>query len=347
MNGNAAISYSATEVDSLRNLNEAGRRKYLLLFFCEHFLGPQRFTRLLGSVRERNRARMLDHVAKWPKYDRRPVKEIAFTTHQEFLRTHVPDWEPAVFRGVAKDWPATGKWTLDYFGQRFADTKAVMGDQQGLFGEEETGEYEITTLGKVVAGIKSGRRQCLRFSPIIDENPELKDDLDMKWLAGFRSRFSFRGVPQFFLAPATTYTPMHCALECNAFIQLHGKKRWIIYPARYQPLLEPPAARTVYFHSDVHPDRDSGKFPLAPYAPSFEVVLNEGDVIYIPPFAWHYVENQTDTIAVGYRYNSLRAAMRSSWPLTVARFLATKPSLLHTLYQSLTGTNFLYEPRVK
>jgi len=60
-------------------------------------------------------------------------------------------------------------------------------------------------------------------------------------------------------------------------------------------------------------------------------VLDAGDVMYIPPFVWHYVENVTTTIAVAYRFFSLRDALRSSWPLTVAKFLSTRPSLFHSL----------------
>lgn len=348
MNSSAAVTYDPTEVElSLRTLNEAGRRQYLALFFAEFVMGPRLFNRVLGPARERHRARMLEYFADWPKNERRPVREIEFTTHDAFRKAHVPEWEPVVFRGVAKQWPAVRKWNLDYFAETFPDTKAVLGDQHGLFGEKETGEYEISTLGKVVAGINAGRNMCLRFSPIIDENPHLKDDLDMKWLEGFRGPLSVRGLPQFFLAPGGIYTPMHCALECNAFVQISGKKRWILYPAMYQPMVEPVPDRRVYYHTDFHPDRESPRFPLGPYAPAYEVVLDEGDVMYIPPFAWHHVENLTNTIAIGYRYNSLRTAMRTAWPLTVGRFMATRPTIFRTLYQSLIGTNFLYKPRVQ
>ena len=88
------------------------------------------------------------------------------------------------------------------------------------------------------------------------------------------------------------------------------------------------------------------RFPLGGYAPAYETVLEPGDVLFFGPFVWHYVENIGDTMAAAYRFFSLRTAMRSSWPLTVAKFLATKPSIAHTLYYSLTKTNFYYKPRV-
>jgi hypothetical protein len=316
---------------SMQTLNAAGRRTYLALFFGEHLLGQARFARWLGAARERNRARMLAYFAGWPQDAKQPVREVRFTTHARFYRTHAPAWEPAVFRGLATEWPAAREWSLEFFARHYGSTRAVSIDQHGLLGDGETPRYEVSTLGKLIAGMQAGRKECLRFSPLIDENPQLKDYLDMRWLAGFRSPLSVRGFPQFFLGPAGTYTPMHCALESNAFVQVHGRKRWILYPARYQPLLEPPADRRPYFHADFLPERGAPEFQLGRYAPALEVVLDPGDVLYVPPFVWHYVENVTTTIAVAYRFFSLRAAVRSSWPLTVAKFLATRPSLLHTL----------------
>jgi hypothetical protein len=331
MNGTATLAYRSPEQDlSLRALNRAGRRTYLALFFSEYLLGQKRFSRLLGETRERNRRRMLEHVASLPKHRKMPVREISFTSHADFYRNH-PDWEPAVFRGAAKDWPAIKKWDLDFFARNYTDTKAVSIDQRGLYGEGETGRSEIVTLGKIIAAIRAGERRCLRFAPVIDENPELRNDLDMQWLDGFPSRFSVRRFNQFFLAPASVYTPIHCAMESNAFIQIYGKKRWILYPAVFQPLIEPPADGQPFFHSGFMPDGESAEYPLGAHAPAYEVVLDEGDVMYIPPFVWHYVENLSTSIAVAYRFYSIRAALRSSWPLTVTRLSLTKPSVFHSL----------------
>ncbi|HYD47019.1 MAG TPA: cupin-like domain-containing protein, partial [Terriglobales bacterium] len=210
-------------------------------------------------------------------------------------------------------------------------TPVAMIDQSGLYSDAERRRYEISTLGRLVASIRRGEKECLRFSAVIDENPELRHDLDMEWLSGFRSRWSLRGYPQFFLAPGGTYTPVHCAMESNAFVQVHGQKHWILQSAMYQPLLDPPADRMPYFRTDFLPEQPSAQFPLGPYAPGMEVVLDPGDVLYVPPFVWHYVENLTATIAVAYRFFYIRHALRSSWPLTLAKALATRPSLFHTL----------------
>ena len=311
---------------TVRDLNAAGRRTYLALYFGEHMLGPQRFTRLLGDARARNRARMRRYFADWPMDQRRAVPEVRFTSHAEFYRTH-PVSLPAVFRGLARDWPAVRTWDLEFFARNYRDTTAVQIDQQGLYGEGEESRYVVSTLGKLVDSIRAGRRECLRFVPIIDDNPELKRDLDMKFLTGFRSRFALREFTQFFLAPAATFTPVHCAHESNAFVQVHGRKRWLLWPARYQQLIEPVSDRRPYFHADYVP----GRAGLGAYAPAFEVALEPGDVLYVPPFVWHYVENVTTTIAAAYRFFSIRHGLRSSRAMMVMKLLATRPSLLHGL----------------
>jgi hypothetical protein len=236
-----------------------------------------------------------------------------------------------VFRGLAKSWPATREWDLDFFARNHPDTTAVSIDQIGLFGEGETGRFEVSTLGEVIAAIKAGRRRCLRFAPVLDENPQLRDYLDMQWLEGFRTRWSMRTFTQLFIAPASTYTPVHAALESNLFVQVYGKKRWLLWPARYQQLLDPPPDRRPYFHTDYLPDRPSARFPLGDHGPAYEIVLEPGDVMYVPPFVWHYVENLTDSIATAFRFFSLRAGWSSSRAMTMVKLLATRPSLFHSL----------------
>jgi len=315
---------------SLRDLNRAGRRAYLALHLAEHVLGEERFTPVLGGAKAHCRARMEEYFTGWPTDVHRPVREVTFTSHADFYR-QVPDWEPAVFRGVAKSWPAVGKWDLDFFGRNYADTTAVLIDQHGLYGEGEEARYVVWNLGRLIASIKAGKRECLRFVPLVDDNPELKNDLDMAWFNGFRSPFALREFTQFFLAPASTFTPVHCAHESNAFLQVYGQKRWLLWPARYQPLMQPAADGRPYFHTSFLPAPRSQERTLGSYAPAWEVVLDPGDVLYIPPFVWHYVENLTDTIALAYRFFSIRAGLRSSRAMTLIKFMATRPSIFHSL----------------
>ena len=320
------------------------RHRYEALFVLEHLLGGHRFTRYFGAARESLRRQLAEVLASQPRDVRLPVPEVEFTNHAEFLRRYRPPCLPVVFRGLARDWQACREWSLDYFGEHYGSTPAVMVEQPGLAGPNEVGRFEVTTVGRIVDDIRAGLTTYLRFSPLMAENPELLEAFDVEWLRAFRPRLSLREAPQFFLGPASTYTPLHCALTVNLFVQVSGRKRWILYPAKQQALVEPVCDRRPYFHSSFHPERSAPGFDLAPFATAYEVTLEPGDVLYNPPLVWHTVENLTPTISVGYRFYDLRQGWRSSWLMTLLTFLAPRPSLVQSLYYSITKTNFLHRP---
>ena len=43
---------------------------------------------------------------------------------------------------------------------------------------------------------------------------------------------------------------------------------------------------------------DCERFPLFATAPYTDLVLNAGDVLYIPPHTWHYVESRETSFSV-------------------------------------------------
>src|SRR5690554_3523068 len=121
---------------------------------------------------------------------------------------------------------------------------------------------------------------------------------------------------------------MHNEPPCNVYVQISGKKRWIIYHPDDFPFLNTHAERRPYFHSGANPnDLDDKGYPYLKYAKKIEVVLEAGDILYVPPFYWHYVENMTDSISVAYKFSNIPIAMKVSKFFTALIFMATKPSV--------------------
>ena len=87
---------------------------------------------------------------------------------------------------------------------------------------------------------------------------------------------------------------------------------------------------------------DAEKFPMHKYAQAYQATLEPGDVLYVPPHTWHHVENLTDSVAVGYRYSSLKAAMKSSKTFTFVRALSTNPPLWKTRQYGKEDTNLIW-----
>jgi hypothetical protein len=304
------------------------------LFVLEHFLGYPRFERLFGKRRRRLYERIDRSLTGLGRGQTLPVPELAADAPAaELRRERGRAIVPKVFRGAAADWNCTTTWNLDFLADEHGHHEVILNDNVGLVDRGASQEFETLTLRDYIRAVRSGSRKYLKFSRFVDEERSLREDLRLAWLRRLRMPDSFREETYTFIGGAGTVTPVHCGFSCNVFVQVHGRKKWIIYAPAERAFLDLRTTRTFYFHSDCDPyDLDDPKFPLLKYARKYEIILEPGDVLWVPPFAWHQVENQTESIGIAYRYNSILAALRSSVMLTALFFMATRPNVfLHFL----------------
>ena len=90
-------------------------------------------------------------------------------------------------------------------------------------------------------------------------------------------------------------TPCHFDAVCNFLSQLCGRKQVLLFP--------PSQSFHLYPHATTHPmdnfitpdlhTPDVSRFPALRHARGIEAVLEPGDVLWLPRFYWHYV-NQLD-----------------------------------------------------
>jgi ribosomal protein L16 Arg81 hydroxylase len=129
-----------------------------------------------------------------------------------------------------------------------------------------------------------------------------------------------------FIGAAGASSRLHAAPFENLFVQVWGRKRWVIIPASNDPLLRPIMSRSNSFFTNYDPERpDYDCFPEMRYIDSYEVVLEPGDVLYNPPSFWHQISNPTANIGVGFRWLST-AGIRANLSQLVLVLLATNPS---------------------
>eukprot|EP00048_Salpingoeca_helianthica_P018396 m.241855 g.241855 ORF g.241855 m.241855 type:complete len:539 (-) comp24853_c0_seq1:248-1864(-) len=161
------------------------------------------------------------------------------------------------------------------------------------------------------------------------------------------------------VSPANTHTPGHFDLFHNFYVQLHGRKRFLLWPPESSPYL--------YLHPVLHPcgratqvDLLSGthdaNFPLFSPDRIAPIVadLEPGDVLYLPPLWFHYVMSLTDSVSVSVwsLYDATETAAKAaeevvlpvarSWPLAykVAALRIFLDKLI-TSVQSLSSKDFV------
>jgi hypothetical protein len=112
-----------------------------------------------------------------------------------------------------------------------------------------------------------------------------------------------------------TSTGWHCAEIQNLFLQIHGRKRWLMCAPEFTPCLDPRVVslQSQYCHSTIDfRDPDLERYPLYRHAPLEEAILEPGDVLYIPPFYWHCVANLDTTIALAWWWYNLLPAFKAN-----------------------------------
>ncbi|MEQ1878016.1 MAG: cupin-like domain-containing protein [Bdellovibrionia bacterium] len=261
----------------------------------------------------------------------------------QFKNSYFKSGVPVVFNSAAERWPCTRKWDFDFFSRAYGTSDILLVASQGLTTLKPAKDFEVTTVHDLVNNIKSGGDKYLRFSPLLQKHPELASDLDLEWLNGMKNRFSFGNTYYLFMGGKGTVTHLHNDQPCNLFVQVHGRKKWTLFSPTESHLLYPRMTQTAYCKSETNlSESDQVKHPLLRNANRWEVILNPGDVLYVPPHVWHHVENLTDTIGLGYRFSSIRAAFRSSPLFTILRVLAQNPPMWKTRKYGKTDTNLIW-----
>ena len=209
---------------------------------------------------------------------------------------------PVLLDGLLDDWPRRADLTLARLRERFADRQlptmltkggTVEGDvDRGLsFGTARFGDYlDRLTNGEAV--------DSYLISPLDSWLPELKDDMppptycrDAPWRNA-----------RLWLSSPGTRVPMHRDVAHNIFIQLAGRKRFLLYPSAASPwLYSNPFTSGLPNYSRIDPERpDYDTFPLSRAVRPLEVVLGPGDAIFLPSRWWHLVRSLEVSLSVNF-----------------------------------------------
>jgi hypothetical protein len=328
----------------------ADRRSYRNLFVMDHFVGRERVDRTFKNWRRGLKQRMLESIRQNGPSRIVPLPRVKNLDRETFFREFVNKSHPVVFEGAARDWECCRKWNFDWFKQQYGGDDILLVDhaQQDLNPLENPVEH--LTFADLIDGIDRGSQKYARFHPLLQRHPELRLDIDQKWMKDHRANphTSWLHFYTLFLGGKGTDTAIHTEGNENMFVQIQGQKKWRLYPVEHSAIFDPPANRSLYKYTGYHPDRpDDGLYPMARHMDWYETVLEPGDVLYNPPYYWHHVSNPVSSIGVGFRWNNMRSALRASPLLMTLEMFNTKPNLIRGMMMAVNDFNtILAEGRV-
>lgn len=229
-----------------------------------------------------------------------------------FERELLPSPRPVLLHGLAKSWPASERWTFEFFaregkGVKVSVTRSVVETVRTRRVDLDLGDYVRDLLdddGRVIGG---PQQTYASFVPLFKVMPQLKADIPMRELFGPLTLTTQSA----WLGPAGTITGLHTDAFPNVLTQLRGRKGLILFPPRpldrlyRSPKFEP--ATTVSLVDLREPDFE--RFPRLRELRPLVAILEAGDAIYIPPGWWHYVVSETPSISLSTFAGYLRHAV--------------------------------------
>ncbi|WLI90778.1 cupin-like domain-containing protein [Massilia sp. R2A-15] len=207
------------------------------------------------------------------------------------FRARAAEGRPFLITGVVDRWPLTAL-TPESLRERFSHlpVRARVGDYINTAFAPDRAMQDMSMLeylDLVAAGTQ-------HLPPYLG-NLELRE---LNRLCHWPTYFDKMGPPRFWVGPAGTVTPLHCDYDDNIFAQVWGSKRIFLSPPHHDQFLYPSEANAILFGSPVNPEApDFDKFPLARQASLIEVIVNPGDMLYVPAGWYHYVRALTFSLS--------------------------------------------------
>ncbi|KAL2650231.1 hypothetical protein R1flu_018359 [Riccia fluitans] len=222
---------------------------------------------------------------------------------ETFARDYFMPEQPVVITGAMAEWPAKSKWKdIDYF-RRTAGSRTVpveVGEHYLAAGWRQ----ELMTVGELLnricsPDIDSSNRPYLAQYGLFEQIPDLKKDIvvpDYCALGGGE----MKSINAWF-GPAGTVTPLHHDPHHNILAQVVGQKYVRLYSPSETSQLYPFPEFMLRNSSQVDLDKpDFIKFPEFENVLGTDFILEEGDMLYIPPKWWHYVKALSPSFSVSF-----------------------------------------------
>jgi ribosomal protein L16 Arg81 hydroxylase len=306
------------------------RYRYNLLWLAEHFFYSKKANqarRKLGASLSKKIPEELGGLGDHGE-NHIPVPVIDGTNIEEFIENYRDKSHPVVLKNVASSWPLFKKWNPDFFSNQYPEDPVILFDaaiENSKRAYTEGKKTKSVSLSEFIESMKNGGKDYARLLPLLDQHPELLEDMDVNWLRAAANNGSKKSIKhQLFIGGAGTSTSMHCAIGSNLFIQVHGRKQWWIYSNKNAPLLDPIVDRSVFFRSQVNSENPEDGFKKAD---GWTVVLEPGDILYNPPFFWHQARGLDTNMGVGFRWFSLASILKVSPAQFLMTLTASNPSV--------------------
>ena len=226
---------------------------------------------------------------------------------EDFIVNHMNAESPVVVSGMMSDWPCMScperKWTAEYV-RRVAGLRTVPVEIGARY-TDSGWTQKLMTVGEFIDGFVladgDGPKGYLAQHNLLDQVKELREDIDVpEYCYAGDSDIDDIDINGWF-GPQGTVSPLHNDPKHNFLCQVAGEKYVRLYRRDQTERLYPFDDELLFNTSRVDLENpDLGAYPEFAEAEGFESVLQEGQMLYIPPKCWHFVKSLTPSFSLSF-----------------------------------------------
>ncbi|HUJ27214.1 MAG TPA: cupin-like domain-containing protein [Myxococcales bacterium] len=263
-------------------------------------IDPQRLLAARLSRRLQKLAWVLDVQERCRALRPWPIERARRPSRQEFLERWYSQNHPVILTGVIDDWPALRSWTPGYLrrmlGHHLVEIQADRARDPDYERNSIAHKKMVPFAELVDAAFGGASNDRYMTANNADKNAAFLRDAfaEVRMPAGYFTP-EWSGRAFLWLGAAGTVTPLHHDLTNNAMAQVVGRKRVKLV----SPLQSALVYNSRHCFSEVDPEAvDAARFPLFAKAQVQEVLLEPGELLFLPVGWWHHVRALDPSITV-------------------------------------------------
>ncbi|MDZ8135359.1 MAG: cupin-like domain-containing protein [Nostoc sp. DedQUE04] len=250
-------------------------------------------------------------------------------------------YQPFLIEGVAEYWDASKKWSNDYLLKQSGNniipveffTKTYLDNYNYVLHETYNNNKKMKLKEYIDILSEENDLQYYMNEVYLEKYfPELTGDIN------YPEYFSIKPSIVLWFGSFGKTTTLHFDEIHNIFAQIRGRKRVILFPpSNYLSFYPPLGESGSYPHfSKINPLIPNLElFPKFPWQDKIEVILNAGEMLYIPPLWWHHVTGVDENISLSFWYD-----VKIKDFFQQKRFLSTTLNILpHLIRHSIRNSN--------
>lgn len=236
-------------------------------------------------------------------------------SREDFYQNFVKKNKPLLIKNQTREWAARELWTTDYFKNEKWNLgiTAKKGDvSKGNREQFKLADYIDNLMAYEIAkerGEKLEKPAYLHDVPIFNLLPDLRKDVEPFPLELFPKWYwkNYQNYIQFFMGSSDSVTPLHFDTLCthNMFFQMVGAKKFILIDAKQKDLCYVEGWRWSKIDAS---NVDYNKFPDADKLNIQEVIVEGGDILYMPPGMLHQVHSLSFSISFNIDWHTTKSA---------------------------------------